>query len=57
MNELEKRIKTYAFTHDCDLDKATRKVMLAVAKEIEAMTTCDGLFDMLFSKATRNQSG
>ena len=54
---LEERILTYAFVHDCDPDKAARKVMLTIAREIDSSTSCEGLYDRLFTRTDKTQSG
>ena len=48
MSGIERRIKTFAFVNNCDLDKATRKVILQVAGELNTRTDTEGLYDELF---------
>ena len=46
---LERRIKTYAFTHpDCDLDTATYKVLRDITSEANMTRKTEGLYDRLF---------
>ena len=51
---LERRIKTYAFVHDTDVDKASRRVLMQVAREVEMRNDTDGLYDELFGKGVMN---
>ena len=46
---LERRIKTYAFTHpNCDLDTAAYKVMRDITSETNMTRNTEGLYDRLF---------
>ena len=45
---LERRIKTYAFTHQCDLDTASYKVLRDITSEITQNRKTEGLYDSLF---------
>lgn len=46
---LERRIKTYAFTHpNCDLDTAAYKVLRDITSEITQNRKTEGLYDSLF---------
>ena len=45
---MEKRIRTYAFVHNCDLDKATFETLREVQKEATEKRTTEGLYDELF---------
>lgn len=45
---LERRIKTYAFTHNCDLDEAFYKVIKEVSSELSMTTKKEGLYDRYF---------
>ena len=47
MKGLEKRIKTYAFVHNCDLDKASFDVLREILKETADRRTTEGLYDNL----------
>lgn len=47
MKGLEKRIKTYAFVHQCDLDKATYMVCVEIVNECKMARSLEGLFDRL----------
>ena len=47
MKGLEKRIKTYAFVHNCDLDKASFEVLREILKETSDRRTAEGLYDNL----------
>ena len=47
MDGLVKRIKTYAFTHNCDLDKATYMVCVEIVNECKMARSLEGLFDRL----------
>lgn len=44
---LERRIRTYAFTHNCDLDKATYMVCVEIVNECKMARSLEGLFDRL----------
>ena len=46
---IEQRIRKYAFIHNCDLDEATRKVLIEVMSEINSARTTEGLYDKLFT--------
>ena len=50
MNEspLERKVKTYAFTHQCDLDTAAYKVLRDITSEITMTRKTEGLYDGLF---------
>ena len=50
MKGLEKRIKTYAFVHNCDLDKATYEVLREILKETGEKRTTEGLYDALIGE-------
>ena len=45
---LQKRIRTYAFQHDCDLDEATLPTLREVVREAAMRSTQEGLYDSLF---------
>lgn len=45
---LQRRIKTYAFTHQCDLDTAAYKVLRDITSEITMTRKTEGLYDGLF---------
>ena len=47
MSGLVKRIKTYAVTHNCDLDKATYMVCVEIVNECKMARSLEGLFDRL----------
>ena len=46
---IEQRIRKYAFIHNCDLDEATRTVLIEVMSEINSARTTEGLYDKLFT--------
>ena len=50
MNEspLERKVKTYAFTHQCDLDTAAYKVLRDITSETNMTRNTEGLYDRLF---------
>lgn len=50
MTALEKRIRTYAFVNNCDLDEATRRVLVEVLREASMAHTQEGLYDSLFGR-------
>ena len=50
MNGLGKRIRTYAFVHNCDLDKATYETLREILKESAEKRTTEGLFDALIGE-------
>ena len=52
---LERRIKTYAFTHpNCDLDTAAYKVLRDITSEITNNRKTEGLYDSLFGGGIPN---
>ena len=53
MTPLEKRIRTYAFIHQCDLAEATHKVLVEVLREASAAHTQEGLYDSLFDREAK----
>lgn len=55
MKGLEKRIKTYAFVHQCDLDEATYKVLVEIVFECKVARTSEGLYDKLSGVETENK--
>ena len=57
MGELKKRIKTYAFVHQCDLDEATYKVLLEIVNECRDERSTEGLFDKLSGVETEGKDG
>lgn len=44
----ERRIRTYAFNHGCDMDEATYRVIKEVSSEISMNTKQEGLYDRYF---------
>lgn len=50
MNGLGKRIRTYAFVHNCDLDKATYEVLREILRETTDRRTTEGLYDALIGE-------
>jgi len=55
MNELKKLIKTYAFVHQCDLDKATYVVLWDLVNDCKLKRASEGLYDRLFGEETENK--
>lgn len=51
---LERRIRTYAFTHQCDLDTAAYKVLRDITSEITQNRKTEGLYDSLFGGGMEN---
>ena len=49
MSELDRMIRTYAFTHDCDLDHAAWHVLRKLVRELETSAKePEGLYDRIF---------
>ena len=49
MSELDRMIRTYAFTHDCDLDHAAWHVLRKLVRELEmSANEPEGLYDKIF---------
>lgn len=49
---IEEKIRTYAFTHQCDFDEATYKVLAELMYSL-ANHDVEGLYDRLFQKGDK----
>jgi len=57
MTGIQNMIRNYAFSHDCDFDEATYKVMQKVLQEAQMKRDVEGLYDRLFGEDKKNGTG
>lgn len=55
MTELQNMIRNYAFSHDCDFDRATYKVLRDIVAETGIKRDEAGLYDRLFGEDKKNE--
>lgn len=55
MTELQNMIRNYAFSHDCDFDRATYKVLRDIVAETGMKRDEAGLYDRLFGEDKKNE--
>ena len=51
---IERRIRTYAFLNDCDLDEASYEVAREIVREAMASRSWEGLYDRLFKEVVND---